>query len=81
MTISIYIELALAGVCVTELPPFLAQEHIAKGQLQHLLKNYPLPLSELNLLYSSRRQLSRLVRTYVNFCSEWIGSFLQSMEL
>ena len=75
------LELALAGVCVTELPPFLAQEHIASGQLQQLLKNHPLPPSELNLLYPSRRQLSRLIRTYIDFCSEWIDRFLQSIKV
>lgn len=64
------LEIALAGKCVTELPPFLAQNYIANGQLQHLLIQYPLPLCELNLLYPSSRQLSRLVKTYIDFCSE-----------
>ena len=71
------LELALAGICVTELPPFLAQDYIAEGQLQHLLTNYPVPLCELNLLYPSRRQLSRLVKTYINFCSEWVVNLFQ----
>lgn len=65
------LELALAGVCVTELPPFLAQDYFANSQLKHLLKHYPLPQCELNLLYPSRKQLSRLVRTYIDFCSEY----------
>ena len=71
------LELALAGICVTELPPFLTQNYIAEGQLQHLLTNYPIPLCELNLLYPSRRQLSRLVKTYINFCSEWVVNLFQ----
>ncbi len=66
------LELALSGICVTELPPFLAQDYIAEGQLKHLLKNHPLPLCELNLLYPSRKQLSRLIKAYINFCSEWL---------
>ncbi|MGF1482199.1 MAG: LysR family transcriptional regulator [Cyanophyceae cyanobacterium] len=70
------LEVALAGQCVTELPPFLAQDYIANGQLQHLLSNYPLPLCEINLLYPSRRQLSRLVRTYIDFCSERVANLL-----
>ena len=74
------LELALAGICVTELPPFLAQDYIAEGQLQHLLTNHPIPLCELNLLYPSRRQLSRLVKTYINFCSEWVVNFF-NLEL
>ena len=74
------LELALAGICVTELPPFLAQAYIADGQLQHLLTNHPIPLCELNLLYPSRKQLSLLVRTYINFCSEWVVNFF-NLEL
>ena len=74
------LELALAGICVTELPPFLAQDYIADDQLQHLLLNYPLPLCELNLLYPSRRQLSRLIRTYIDFCSEWVDTFLSNFR-
>jgi DNA-binding transcriptional LysR family regulator len=66
------LELSLAGVCVTELPPFLAQDYVTEGQLKCLLTNYPLPLRELNLLYPSRKQLSRLVKTYLDFCSEWV---------
>ncbi|MEO1127607.1 MAG: LysR family transcriptional regulator [Cyanobacteria bacterium J06635_15] len=71
------LELALAGLCVTEIPPFLTQDYIADGQLEQILKNYPLPLYELNLLYPSRRQLSRLVKTYIDFCVEWIVNLLQ----
>lgn len=71
------LELALAGICVTELPPFLAQDSIANGQLKRLLTNYPLPLCELNLLYPSRKQLSRLVKTYIDFCFEWVIDLFQ----
>lgn len=62
------LELSLAGIYVTELPPFLTQYPINSGQLVPLLKDYPLPASELNLLYPSRKQLSRLVKTYIDFC-------------
>ncbi|MEL6553102.1 MAG: LysR family transcriptional regulator [Cyanobacteria bacterium J06621_11] len=66
------LDLALAGRCVTELPPFLAQTHIASGSLKPLLKDYSLPLLELNLLHPSRKHLSHLVKTYIDFCSEWV---------
>ncbi len=60
--------LALRGDCVTELPPFLAQPSIVEGTLQALLPGYPFPEHELYLLYPSRRQVSMLVKAYVNFC-------------
>lgn len=65
------LELALSGVYITELPPFLVRDYIACGQLEHILIDYPLPLWELNLMYPSRKQLSHLVKTYIDFCSEW----------
>ena len=64
------LDLALAGKCVTELPPFLAHSHFASKQLKHLLPNYSFPSYEISLLYPSRKQLSRLVTTYVDFCSK-----------
>lgn len=71
------LELVLAGICVTELPPFLAQEYITSNHLKRLLTSYPLPMHELNLLYPSRRQLSSLVKTYVNFCTEQVVNLFQ----
>ncbi|MEM9947171.1 MAG: LysR family transcriptional regulator [Cyanobacteria bacterium P01_D01_bin.36] len=68
-------ELALSGECVTELPPFLAKSHIDSAQLTHLLQDYPFPDCDLNLLYPSGKHLSRLVRTYLEFCSEWATHF------
>ncbi|MEM8505388.1 MAG: LysR substrate-binding domain-containing protein [Cyanobacteria bacterium P01_D01_bin.1] len=64
-------ELALSGVCATELPPFLVKKHIDSGQLTPILQGYPFPGYELNLLYPSGKHLSRLVRTYIAFCVEW----------
>ena len=60
--------LALAGDCVTELPPFLAQPAITQGTLQELLPAFPMPERELYLLYPSRKHISRLVRAYLDFC-------------
>ena len=62
------LELALTGSCVTELPPFLAGRYIDSAQLIPVLENYPLPTCDLTLLYPSRKQLSRLVRTFIDFC-------------
>ncbi|MGH2416282.1 MAG: LysR substrate-binding domain-containing protein, partial [Microcystaceae cyanobacterium] len=71
------LKLALAGACVTELPPFVIQEHLASGRLKTLLNDYPLPTQQLNLLYPSRKHLSHLTRTYIDFCSEWVDCLFQ----
>ena len=71
------LKLALADACVTELPPFLIKEHLASGRLKTLLEDYPLPIQEINLLYPSCKQLSRLVTTYIDFCREWVDCLFQ----
>lgn len=72
------LDLALKGDCVTQLPPFLALEHLKNGTLQHVLKDYPLQILTLNLLYPSRKQLSRLVKSYIEFCTKWSDDSYQT---
>ncbi|NEP15345.1 MAG: LysR family transcriptional regulator [Leptolyngbya sp. SIO4C1] len=74
------LELALAGDCVTELPPFLAQVHIINGRLKPILSRYPLPVRQLMLVYPGRKQLSRLVKTYIDFCARWVDELCQSLK-
>ncbi|MBN3899456.1 MAG: hypothetical protein HWQ41_30580 [Nostoc sp. NOS(2021)] len=45
---------------------------LASGRLKTLLEDYSLPTQQLNLLYPSSKQLSRLVSTYIDFCTEWV---------
>lgn len=71
------LQLTLAGACVTELPPFLVREHLASGQLKTILPDYPLLTQEVNLLYPSRKQLSPLIRIYIDFCSEWVTGLFE----
>lgn len=71
------LKLVLAGTYFTELPPFLIKEHLASGRLKTLLEDYPLPTLQLNLLYPSSKQLSRLVSTYIDFCTEWVDCLFQ----
>ncbi|MEL7359665.1 MAG: LysR family transcriptional regulator [Cyanobacteria bacterium J06560_6] len=60
--------LALEGSCITELPSFLSKCYLENAQLVPVLESYPLPTCELHLLYPSRKQLSRLVKTFIDFC-------------
>lgn len=71
------LKLVLAGTHVTELPPFLIKEHLASGRLKTLLEDYSLPTQQINLLYPSSKQLSRLVSTYIDFCTEWVDCLFQ----
>ncbi len=58
----------LQGVCISEFPPFLVDKEIQSGDLVPLLSDYPLPKQSLSLLFPSRQNVSRIVRTYIDFC-------------
>lgn len=60
--------LALRHRCVTELPPFLCKTAIASGELIAILAEHPLPQQQVNLVYPSRKSVSRTTRVFIDFC-------------
>lgn len=62
--------IALNHEAITELPPFLAKDYLASGELVELLSGYPFPESIVNLVYPSRKQISRIARVYIDYCVE-----------
>ncbi len=62
--------LALNHKCITELPPFFCQKHIESGELIEVLPNYPLPEQRVNLVYPSRKSVSRITRVFIDYCVE-----------
>lgn len=70
---------ALRGDVVTELPPFLAQDALARGELVRVLPRLKLPEVSINLLYPSHRHPSSLVRAYLNYCRERADHCLQAV--
>jgi DNA-binding transcriptional LysR family regulator len=71
---------ALRGEAVTELPPFLARDALARGKLVRVLPRLKLPEVSINLLYPSHRHPSSLVRAYLNYCRERAGHYLQAVR-
>jgi DNA-binding transcriptional LysR family regulator len=70
---------ALHGSAVTELPPFLARDALARGELVRVLPSLKFPEVPINLLYPSHRHPSSLVRTYVGYCRERAERCLQGV--
>ncbi len=62
--------LALNHKCITELPPFYCQKHIENGELIEVLPDYPLPEQLVNLVYPSRKSVSRITRVFIDYCVE-----------
>lgn len=71
---------ALRGDVVTELPPFLARDALARGELVRVLPSLQLPVVPINLLYPSHRLPSSLVRAYLTYCREHAGAYLQAND-
>ncbi|MDH4115573.1 MAG: LysR substrate-binding domain-containing protein [Burkholderiaceae bacterium] len=68
---------ALRGEAVTELPPFLARDALARGELVRVLPSLKLPEVSINLLYPSHRHPSSLVRAYLTYCRERAEHYVQ----
>jgi len=62
--------LALKGKCITELPPFFCKRYIENGELVALLPDYPMPEQQVNLVYPSRKSVSRITRVFIDYCVE-----------
>jgi len=62
--------LALQHRCLTELPPFFCDQHIAQGELIEVLPDFPLPEQQVNLVYPSRKSVSRITRVFIDYCVE-----------
>ena len=60
--------LALKGKCLTELPPFFCKKNLESGELVEVLPNYPMPEQQVNLVYPSRKSVSRITRVFIDYC-------------
>ena len=70
------LHLAVGGRVVTELPPFLAREPLARGELVEVLAEYPLPKHTVRALVAETRLISPLVRHFLDFVAETVPSAL-----
>lgn len=61
-------DLALNHQYFTEVPPFFCKKELKTGKLVELLPEHPLPEFSLQLVYPSRKQVSRIARVYIDYC-------------
>ncbi len=68
--------LAESNNYITELPDSLLKNNNPDNPLIELLPEFPLPRLDLNLIYPSKKQLSRIARVYIDFCVENAAHYL-----
>lgn len=72
---------AIAAELLTELPPFLAQDALQRGELKRVLPDLPMPAQDISLLYPSRRFVSSIVRAYIDFCQAQAKAVCDGREI
>lgn len=70
------LHLAVSGLVVTELPPFLAQAPLERGALVEVLPDHPLPRQTVRALVADTRLLSPLVRQFLDFTAQTVPAAL-----
>lgn len=61
---------ALAGIGVCQLPTFMVQPYLTRGELVRLLPDSPAEIFPINALYPQNRHLSSKVRVFVDWVAE-----------
>lgn len=80
ITVNDYLHLQYAALrheIITELPPFFCRDLIEQGRFVEVLPDFPFPEQTISLVYPSRKQISRICRTYIDFCVENASKYLK----
>ncbi|MCG9633301.1 LysR family transcriptional regulator [Vibrio sp. Isolate30] len=64
------LEMALAGLGITQLPIWMMDEHLQSGKLVRVLEEYPSDTVPINAIYPQSRHVPLKVRCFVNFIQE-----------
>ena len=72
-----YLEAALVGMGVAQVPVFMAQQHLARGALQLVLTDWTMEPLPLHVVYPPNRHLSNKLRVFV----DWIADLFATHDL
>jgi len=60
------------GQGISEIPSIICQSIIQSGRIIEILPNWYLPKTKLSIIYPSNRNLSRMVRLFIDFCIQHV---------
>lgn len=67
-------EMALEGIGIARMPRVFAGNLVDEGRLVEVLTDFPMPPTEINAIYSSRRNLTPRVRAFLDHMMEQLAN-------
>ncbi|WP_329891518.1 LysR family transcriptional regulator [Stenotrophomonas sp. SMYL11] len=68
-----YLAAALAGLGVVALPSYMAEPHVARGELLPLLQDWKLPPMPMHVMFPPNRHMSQRLRVFIDWVVEALG--------
>lgn len=75
-----YIACCLAGLGLIQIPAFDVREHLERGELIEVLRDWPAPPMPVQIVYPHRRHLSKRVLAFSNWLVEILAPYLENEE-
>lgn len=68
-----YLAAALAGLGVVALPSYMAEPHMARGELLPVLPDWQLPPMPMHVMFPPNRHMSQRLRVFIDWVVEALG--------
>ncbi|MBA0429334.1 MULTISPECIES: LysR family transcriptional regulator [Stenotrophomonas] len=68
-----YLAAALAGLGVVALPSYMAEPHVARGELLPVLQDWQLPPMPMHVMFPPNRHMSQRMRVFIDWVVEALG--------
>lgn len=68
-----YLAAALAGLGVVALPSYMAEPHVARGELLPVLQDWQLPPMPMQVMFPPNRHMSQRLRVFIDWVVEALG--------
>lgn len=68
-----YLAAGLAGLGVVALPSYMAEPHVARGELLPVLQDWQLPSMPMHVMFPPNRHMSQRLRVFIDWVVETLG--------
>ncbi|HCR35217.1 MAG TPA: LysR family transcriptional regulator, partial [Stenotrophomonas sp.] len=68
-----YLAAGVAGLGVVALPSYMADPHVASGELRPVLQDWQLPPMPMHVMFPPNRHMSQRLRVFIDWALEVLG--------